>query len=169
MRFALRFPASDIPLWAELYPAAEDLGVERIARAVRARGYLRQAEFLALCRWKTPRSSRHCARNSAETIRAATSLAFSTRDERAKIEILCLLAGVGWPTASVLLHFSDRQRYPILDFRALWSVRMALPSRCTFEFWWEYTGFTRGLADTTGQSMRTVDRALWQYSKAKQR
>jgi hypothetical protein len=68
----------------------------------------------------------------------------------------------------VILHFCDRRRYPILDYRALWSVGVARPPAYTFEFWWAYTSFTRELARSTGQDMRTVDRALWKFSKAHQ-
>jgi len=78
------------------------------------------------------------------------------------------LDGVDWPTASVLLHFCDRQPYPVLDFRALWSLRISTPPTYTFEFWWAYVICTRQLADAAGESMRTVDRALWQYSKERQ-
>src|SRR5437773_881772 len=80
----------------------------------------------------------------------------------------CDLDGVDWPTASVLLHFCDRQPYPVLDFRALWSLGISHPPTYTFEFWWAYASFTRQLAASSGESMRTVDRALWQYSKEHQ-
>src|SRR2546430_11383419 len=117
----------------------------RVASAVRARGYLTRAEFLALCKWKTPRTAKRCALNSSQQVRDATQLSFSTADERVKIGILRLLDGVDWPTASVLLHFCDRQQHPVLDFRALWSLGIATPPPYTFEFWWAYVTFTRRL------------------------
>jgi len=107
--------------------------------------------------------------NPSQQIRDATHLSFGTADERVKIGILRLLDGVDWPTASVLLHFCDRQQYPVLDFRALWSLGIATPPKYTFEFWWTYVTFTRQLMDSSGEAMRTVDRALWQYSKERQR
>jgi len=55
-------------------------------------------------------------------VREATQTALETADERAKTYILRTLAGVEWPTASVILHFCNRQPYPILDYRALWSL-----------------------------------------------
>jgi hypothetical protein len=167
--FKLRFPSTEIPHWAERYSyTGEDRLMDRLAPATRDRGYLRRNEFLALCRWKTPRTIRRCASNSTQQIRDATQLAFATSDERAKIGILRLLAGVDWPTASVLLHFCDRQPYPVLDFRALWSLGTEPPSSYSFAFWWAYTTFTRRLAESTGHTMRTIDRALWQYSKERQ-
>lgn len=79
-----------------------------------------------------------------------------------------LLDGVSWPVASVLLHFGSCDRYPILDFRALWSLRIKVPKQYDFGFWWAYTLYCRSLADEHNVSMRTLDRALWQYSKEKQ-
>ena len=39
----------------------------------------------------------------------------------------------------------------------------------TMEFWLAYLDFTRTLADRLRLHIRAVDRALWQYSKARQR
>ena len=85
------------------------------------------------------------------------------------MDLLRTLAGVEWPTASTLLHFCDERPYPILDYRALWSLGYAKPPHYTMEFWLEYLEYTRGLAKRLRQDIRTVDRALWQYSKARQR
>ena len=167
--FKLRLPPEQIGHWAARYSyPGEDRIVGRVAPAAHARGYLRRSEFLELCKWKTPRSQPRCATNTAHMIREATTLALSTTDEQAKIGILRLLAGVEWPTASVILHFCDQRPYPILDFRALWSLGYPKPPRYTFDFWWPYTLFTRQLAEASGHSMRDLDRALWQYSKEHQ-
>ena len=167
--FKLRFRPDDIPLWARAYsyPDEERL-VEELAPRARARGHLTRTEFLRLCRWKTPRSQPRCARNSAARVREATQIALASADEQAKIYILRSLAGVEWPTASVILHFCDAKPYPILDYRALWSLGFDKPPSYTFAFWWAYTEFTRELARSNGQDMRTLDRALWQYSKEHQ-
>ncbi len=168
--FKLRFPRSQIPRWAKSYryPGEEEI-VDELSPRARARGYLTRAEFLELCRWKTPRSQPRCAMNTSARVREATQIALATKDERAKMYILRSLAGVGWPTASVILHFCDKRPYPILDYRALWSLGFARPPAYTFEFWWAYTGFARRLAQSTGHEMRIIDRALWQFSKARQR
>ena len=81
-----------------------------------------------------------------------------------------MLDGVGWPTASVLLHFGHAEPYPILDYRALWSCGVPRPpSQYSFGLWWPYTRFCREITRRYGISMRTLDRALWQYSKERQR
>ena len=168
--FKLRLPPSEIRRWAKSYsyPGEERIVNEMSPRA-RARGHLTRLEFLELCRWKSPRSQPRCAVNTASQVHEATAIALATADERAKTFILRSLAGVGWPTASVILHFCDRRPYPILDYRALWSLGFAKPPTYTFDFWWAYTQFMRRLAHSTGYDMRTLDRALWQFSKGKQR
>ena len=167
--FRLRFPESDIARWAVRYSYASDQHIEKeIAPAARERGYLNRGEFLDICRWKTPRIKSRCATNREEFIQEVTRIALSTQDEELKIRILLLLSGVQWPVASVLLHFCDRGRYPIIDFRALWSLGINSPPPYDFVFWKEYCFFIRSLADRTNNDMRTVDRALWQYSKENQ-
>jgi hypothetical protein len=167
--FRLRVPATEIPKWARAFTDPSERRVDALGRRVRARGYLRRPEFLELCRWKSPRPQRLYASNTAARIREATGVALASPDERAKIYVLRTLAGVGWPTASVILHFCDRRPYPILDYRALWSVGVTRPPVYSFEFWWAYTRFTRALARATRHDMRTLDRALWQYAKEHQR
>jgi hypothetical protein len=102
--------------------------------------------------------------NSARLVEEATTLAFHARDEALRIGILLTLDGVGWPVASVLLHFGHRDPYPILDFRALESLGVKQPSVYTFDFWWAYVQTCRKLARRQRVDMRTLDRALWQHS-----
>lgn len=80
-------------------------------------------------------------------------------------ESLTLLSGVGWPTASVILHLCHREPHPILDFRALWSLSCSVRSRYDYPFYAAYAAFTRALCKRIGCDSRTLDRALWQYSK----
>ena len=164
--YRLRFPKARLSHWAARYPAAEDDAILRLAAPARKRGYLTKAELMALGDWKTPRSRPHRLKNSEELVLETTRIAFAARSEELKIGVLRILDGVEWPTASVILHLCDRGDYPILDWRAFWSVGNSLPlPPYTFGRWLGYTLFTRGLARSTGLSMRDVDRALWQYSK----
>ena len=98
-----------------------------------------------------------------------TAIALNATSERTRIETLTLLDGVSWLTASVILHFFHRRRYPILDFRALWSVGLETPSQYGFDFWWGYVKYCRAVAKESQVDMRTLARALWQYSKERQR
>ena len=104
--------------------------------------------------------------NSEDFIKGVTHIALTTPNERLRIEVLTLLNGVSWPTASVMLHFGYDNLYPILDFRALWSLGIdASQVNYSFDFWWEYTQFCRNLASEAGVSMRVLNRSLWQYSR----
>lgn len=168
--FKLRFKKIAISGWAGQYSVEYDAELETgPAPQVRQRGYLLKPEFERFCRWKTPRSQKLVASNSAEYVEAVTQTALSTPNEQLRIEVLLLLSGVRWPTASVILHFCHAERYPILDYRALWSLGMnANPAKYNFDLWWAYTSFCRELADEAGVSMRELDRALWKYSEVNQ-
>jgi hypothetical protein len=118
------------------------------------------------------RNIRRCEKNAPEEIEYATRIALSpeNKNERLRIGILNSLQGVDWAMASVLLHFGHNDPYPIIDFRALWSLGLYEgPSVYSFKFWWSYVEFCRALREKAGTTMRTLDRALWQYSKEHQK
>lgn len=169
--FRLRFNKKSISKWAGQYPVQHDMEMEiLIAPQASQRGYLLKPELEKLCYWKTPRSKRRVAGNPADYVEAVTRTALSTPNERLRIEVLLLLDGVSFPTASVILHFCHTDPYPILDFRALWSLGMDANSvPYNFELWKKYALFCRQLAQDAGVSMRELDRALWQYSASNQR
>lgn len=54
---------------------------------------------------------------------------FQRSIERARIESLTILDGVSWPTVSAILHLFHKDPNPILDYRALWSVGVEVPSQ----------------------------------------
>jgi hypothetical protein len=165
-RFSLRFPITQVPEIAARYSYPDDRLVQAIGERAKANGSYERAEFLAVCRWKTPRSSRLCAENQSDTVGRVTRLALAQdTDEATRIGVHLDLKGVGWPTASVLLHFGARDPYPILDFRALWSLGYDRSPHYSFRFRQAYVAECRRLSGLAGISMRTLDRALWQYSK----
>jgi hypothetical protein len=136
---------------------------------VQQTGYYTKSDFLKLCEWKTPRTKPLCGQNDERFIVDVTTLALKTENEQLRIEVLTLMEGVGWPTASVLLHFGYQpKRYPILDYRALWSLSIPQPNEYSFPFWQAYVELCRNLADECNVAMRTLDRALWQYSTENQ-
>jgi hypothetical protein len=164
--FALQFPIQQVSEYAARYSDDDDAVLD-IARAVRDRGYYTLEEFRRVCRWKTPRSAPLVAQNSSESVEAATRVALSEDsgdDER--MNALLSLRGVGWPTASVLLHLVYPELYPILDKRALHALGVdEAPSRYTFEYWQPYVSEYARLLGQAGVDGRTFDQALWQWSK----
>lgn len=168
--FNLRFEIDKLHFWADRYEyPLEEYIADCVAPRIKSSGYLTKKDFLAICDWKTARTRKHVESNPEEFIQEVTKLAFSTPNERLRIEILTLLAGVSWPTASVILHFGHKEPYPILDFRALWSLGVVVePNDYNFDFWWQYTRYCRRVADENTVTVRTLDKALWQYSKENQ-
>ncbi len=166
----MRFPISEINYWADRYIVnAEEVTIQEIILPkVKGLGYLDKDSFLTVCKWKSPRIQPLCKQNSSEFIRETTSLALDSAGEQLRINLLTLLVGVKWPTASVILHWFHKEEYPILDFRALWTLSVDVPNAYNFEFWQSYTEACRSLALQANVSMRTLDKALWQYSKENQ-
>jgi hypothetical protein len=146
----------------------QETAIVDLKKPVAGRGFMIKDELRIVAQWKAPRSAGHIEDNPEEYVNEITAFALAARTERARIEVLTNLDGVRWPTASVILHFFHREPYPIMDFRALWTVSLAVPSQYSFGFWWPYVQFCRGLSKRLGMDMRTLDRALWQYSKEKQ-
>lgn len=166
----LKFEESEIEELALRYEYSRDEDqVIDMKEDIQRAGCLNREQLLSVAYWKSPRSAGHVKKNSDEYIKEITSFAFSTKEERARIETLTILDGVSWPTASVLLHLFHKDRYPILDFRALWSIGIEAPPLYRFSFWSPYVTFCRNVADKNGVSMRVLDRALWQYSKENQK
>ena len=118
-----------------------------------------------MCAWKTVRSRPKVAANTETAVVETTRQALAAVDETIRINALLTLAGVGVPTASTLLYFAFPDDYPILDIRALESLGVKPRSTYPVSFWLEYLNACRELARRAGVSLRTLDKALWQYSK----
>jgi hypothetical protein len=169
VNFRLRFPAAAIPQWAAAYEyAGEKELLATVPPRVKSAGYLTKDDLIEIGAWKSPRIRSRIASNDDAFVREVTKIALSMPQERLRLHVLLALHGVGWPVASVILHLCHKDRYPILDFRALWSVSAEVPNYYTFEFWEAHTAFCRKTATAAGVSMRDLDRALWQYSKQNQ-
>lgn len=174
--FKLRFGRDRIDQLAREY-ICDQTGKERAAEAdietkisptTQKNRFYSRDDFLEVCRWKSPRIIWRAELNDEGFIRDVTSAALKSESERLRIEVLTLLDGVNWPVASVLLHFGHSEPYPILDFRALCSLNVDPPSSYTFPLWWDYVQVCRTLAKECGVTMRTLDRALWMFSKLNQ-
>jgi hypothetical protein len=166
MKFKLQFPEKKISYWAGRAPDLSSL--QEIGQAARKRGYLTKDEFLNLCKVKSPRSKPHFEQNTFELIREITEISSHAKSQQVEVQSLTILRGVRWPTASFILHFCSKNKYPILDYRALWSLSIDKPPVYGYEFWEKYTTYCRTLAERNQISMRHLDSALWQYSKENQ-
>lgn len=115
--FKLGIAKRELQQWVIRYTISDEERTieDEIVPLVRARGFYEKEEFLTLCRWRSPRAVARCRPNDADFVRAVTRIALGEAHERIRIGVLRLLRGVDWPTASVLLHFGHRDRYPIID------------------------------------------------------
>jgi hypothetical protein len=145
-------------------------------RAARRRGFVSRAEFLAMCRWKSPRAQPHYLRNRPARIREASRLALAARSERRRIEHLLTLHGVSVPVASAILTLLDPERYGVLDIRAwqmLYSVRGvdANPAGRGFTVaqWLRYLETLRCHARRLRASARAVEYTLFLCHRNRQR
>jgi hypothetical protein len=165
-----RMPLDQVHKWAAryAYDVDDDRIIDAIAPAVRERGHFLRDEFMTTYRWKTHRTIRHAEKYSDAEIADVTGVAFRQTDEKLRICLLRALDGVDWPVASTLLHVGLSPEYPIIDFRALWSLNSAMPAYINFEFWWAYVECCSKLAAQAGVSVRELDKALWAYSEANQ-
>jgi len=145
-------------------------------RAARRRGFVSRGEFLAMCRWKSPRAQRHYLRNGAARIREASRRALAARSERRRIEHLLELDGVSVPVASAILTLLDPRRYGVLDIRAwqmLYAVRGvdANPAGRGFTVaqWLRYLETLREHARHLRASARAVEFTLFLCHRRRQR
>ncbi len=163
--FELQFPPDQIDALAARFGPADETNLLAAGAAARARGHYTRAEFIEACAWKTARSRPKVAANREATVVDATIRAFATADEATRMGALLELEGVGVPTASTLLYFAFPDDYPILDVRALDSLGVKPRSQYPISFWLGYLAACRELTRRYRVSVRTLDKALWQYSK----
>jgi hypothetical protein len=169
-----RITLREIPTYVSRYSySRKEQGLNARRDMVKINGCLTLGDLCAICDWKAPRAAGNARKNTDAEVQEITRLALSCAEERVRIEVLQVLHGVNYPTASVILHFYHPDPYPIIDYRALWTLGFTQPSQYRFEFWWQYVQACRKLherakRDDETLTMRKLDRALWQYSKENQ-
>jgi hypothetical protein len=163
--FELQFPAGEIEALASRFGYADDDRLLAAGAAARARGHYTREEFIVVCAWKTARSRSKVATNTEGAVVKATRQALGAADEATRMSALLELVGVGVPTASTLLYVAFPEDYPILDVRALESLGVKPRSQYPVSFWLQYLTACRQLASSCDVTIRTLDKALWRYSK----
>lgn len=153
--------------WSRQYladlPSAEVDLFDLVGPAVAARGHYERVEFLAVGRWKSPRPGKHLAANTDADIADVTRIALGS-PTRLQHRVLTLLNGVQVPMATALLAVALPDRHTIFDVRSAealvrigaWDGQGGYPS---------YRETSVQVAAALGVSLRTLDRALWQWSK----
>ena len=168
MKHALRIPAGELNDYKDRYDFSAEANLDKYHRIGPRQGYLTVAQLREICQWKSRRRAALASSNTEAVVREITKFSFSAKCEESRIGALTLLNGVSFPTASVILHFCVDQTYPILDFRALWSLGIDKPGQYTVPFWKDYVKVCRALAAKHRLTVRGLDMALWQYSSEHQ-
>lgn len=153
--------------WSSAYEAGmpeEEIRLfDVVGPAVRARGHFEPEELRAATAWKTKRSRSRVARNSDDDIRDITRTALAA-PERLQHRILCLLSGVQVATATALLAVALPDRHTVMDVRSIEALRR-LDEWDGAGGYPAYLEVCRRLAADAGVDLRTLDRALWRWSK----
>jgi hypothetical protein len=137
--------------------------------------YLDKPHFKDIARWKSQRPLRHYESNDDDLVQEVTALAFAARRDDLRLQLLMLLNGVGVPVASTILHFAFPDEYPIMDVRAVTTLRRfglwTQPTRPWFdvEDWQVYTHLMCDHAKRLDVTLRELDKALWKSDEARTR
>lgn len=163
--FQLQIPSSELRQYQVRYPFAPESKLDQL-REVRIKlGFLTLDQLCEICEWRSSRRAALARMNSPALVREITAFAFAAKCEESRIGALTILRGIGFPAASVILHFCVDQTYPILGVHTLWSLGIKKPPMpYTIDFWIEYVDFCRRLAAQYGLTVRELDQALWQFS-----
>jgi len=137
--------------------------LDEVGPAAAARGFYEPDEFVAVARWKTPRTKQRIAANPDSDVREVTHIAFAA-SEQLQHRLLTVLSGVQVRTATALLTVAFPVRHTVLDVRSTealnrlgeWNGVGGYPV---------YLAVCRALAKRLKVDLRTLDRALWQWSK----
>lgn len=143
---------------------------------VKTAGRFTRAEFLAMCRWKSPRARRHYERNRAAAIRRVSTAVLRARSERERMTRLVALPGVSVATASAILTLIDPRRYGVLDIRC-WQLMFAIRSvgdnargrAFTISQWERYLARLRNHAHALSVPARTIEYTLFHCHRKLQR
>jgi hypothetical protein len=159
------FPKAEITALAMRSSSAQKDGLlGEIGRRSRAAGCYTREDFLVVCDPPNHGMKRHCEANSSDLIDRTTRITLSTSSERVRIGSLMRLSGVSWHTASMFLHFTFGNSYPILTQGSIWSWGFDDPPALSFDFWQGYVEACRALASECHVSMRILVRALAQFA-----
>lgn len=132
------------------------------------------ANLEAIVRWKSERAVQYLIGNSKAKVREALTAATAPNASTEQaMGALMELHGVDVPVASAILAAIYPERYTVLDFRTLEALGHA---RHDIRFYEEYLAFCKRLADSNivqaqndlpaPTPLRTLDRALWEWTRS---
>jgi hypothetical protein len=163
--FVLQFNPSEIAELAARYGPEQDHEAFGAGNNIRGGNYSRE-NLKVIVRWKSARKIAFIDENTDREI--ANALRFATNphtSEKSAIDTLDRLHGVGIPMASAILTTIYPEKYTVIDIRALESLGVSKWPTDSLDYYVSYLRKCRELSQEHHVSLRTLDRALWQWSK----
>lgn len=145
----------------------EDAILRRIGASGSPPTSLTKPVLIRIAEWKAARTKGWIRANDPEYVEEVTRVSLTTDNERLRLEILTLLEGVSTRMASAVLYFCFPERYAVMDWRAWKSLaelgKITGEIEDTYESYKKYNDVCRGIARQLHVSLRTLDKALWQW------
>jgi hypothetical protein len=163
--FVLQFDQSEITGLAARYGPEQDDEAFEAGSNIRDGNYSRE-NLKVIVRWKSARKIAFIDDNTDVEIARALRFATDPRtSEKSAVETLDKLHGVGVPMASAILTTVHPDKYTVIDVRALEALGVTNWPNDSIDYYVSYLRRCRELAHTHRVDLRTLDRALWQWSK----
>lgn len=137
--------------------------------------YITREILYDIISWKAPRVREYVDYNMKEFVEAISKICFSSENEQVKLEVLTILKGVGYRSATAILFFCFPLEYTVMDFRAWWTLQEEgylskdYDIKDDFEHWQKYLKICKEISNRCGCTLRELDKALWQHSKENQK
>lgn len=149
----------------------EKVKEDAILKCIKASGSpptnLTKPVLIKIAEWKAARTKGYICTNDPKYVEEVIRESLKTDNERLRLEILTLLNGVGTRMASAILHFCFPERYAVMDWRAWESLtklgKITGKIEDTYESYNKYNDVCQGIAKQFHVSLRTLDKALWQW------
>lgn len=165
--FQLQYDPANIKKLAEKYMAIsgeDDRRMEDAGKRI-TRGDFSRSNLEIICGWKSHRRVRLLDNNTDAEIERALKGAIGAAGVKDAVCSLEALAGVGVKMASAILTAINPDRYTVLDYRAL--EALGVEDSDNLDLYVLYVEACKNMAKQHGVTLRTFDRANWQWSKCK--
>lgn len=134
------------------------------------KNFLTKTELLRIAEWKLyrlwfPKHKREIETNSNTLIEETTKRAIEKTEDKAKVEILAALNGVGIPMASAILTVLNPQYYGIIDINVWYALHSKKKNLFTSEDFRQYMEKVREIAKKQNITTRDVDIGLFILGK----
>lgn len=156
-----------------------DLGrylFDRVTKRFEEEGTIHSFDFYAIITWKANRAKTKVRSGMKEANLSPSALmkrVHDITDDRAKMQVLDNVPGIGIPIASAVLTVCYPSRFTVIDYRA-WETlldfkRVSLKTMPTSidGYFKQYLPACQTLADEKRLSLRELDFALWGWSQKK--